>query len=77
MRIEYADKQRSSYRSCFFLVFLLFGVVAVLVKTLFVRWPDQVVTIVMSIIFGSSLAVMLSLTVQVLLVLRSLPHMRY
>jgi hypothetical protein len=59
------------------MLFLLFGVVVALIRGLFVPWPDRVVTIVMSIIFGSSLVVMLFLTVQVLLVLLSLPHMRY
>jgi hypothetical protein len=77
MRIEYADKQRSSRMSGILFLFLMLSIAAVLVRSLFVRWPDQVVTIVMSIIFGSSLAVVLSLAVQVLLVLRSLPHMRY
>jgi hypothetical protein len=77
MRTEYADKQRTSRTSGILFLFLLLGVVAVLARCLFVPWPDRVVTIVMWIIFGSSLAVMLYLTLEVLLVLCYLPHMRY
>lgn len=77
MRTYYAEKQRSSRTSGILFLFLLFGVVAALVRCLFVPWPDRVVTIVMSIIFGSSVAVMLSVALEVLLVLCFLPHMRY
>jgi len=77
MHIEYAEKQRSGYTSCILFLFLMLGIAAVFVRSLFVPWPDRVVATVMWIIFGSMLAIMLCLAGQVFLVLCSLPHMRY
>jgi len=77
MHTEYAEKQRSSYTSLVLFLFLMLGIAAVFVRSLFVPWPDRVVATVMWIIFGSMLAIMLCLAGQVFLVLCSLPHMRY
>jgi hypothetical protein len=77
MRTYYADKQQSSYKSCILFLVVLLGIIAVFVRGLFVPWPDRVVAIVMWFIFGSSLATMVYLVVQVSLVLRFISHTRY
>ena len=61
MCTEYAEKQRSSYMSCVLLLFLLLGIAVVLVRGLFVRWPDRVVATVMWFIFGSMVVTILCL----------------
>ncbi len=77
MDVEYADKQPVGYRSCILFMLFILGVAALIARGIFLPWPDRVVTIVISIVFGATVASLLCVAGWVALVLHSLPSMRY
>ncbi len=77
MNTYYSDRQKTGDRSCVLYMLLMLGVAALVTRCIFLRWPDRVVTIVISIVFGSLTIALLCLAGQVAVVLRFLPSMRY